>query len=64
MNLESLTDKQLNELERLLTELTHLMKQAKLTDDPLHATLTQLRHDAGALRQKRYDEHNSRFTGY
>ena len=35
MNLESLTDKQLHEMERLLTELTHLMKQAKLTEDPL-----------------------------
>jgi hypothetical protein len=50
-------------MERLLTELTHLMKQAKLTDDPLHATLTQLKYEAGTLRQKRFDESDSRYSG-
>jgi hypothetical protein len=64
MNLESLTDKQLHEMERLLTELTHLMKQAKLTEDPLHAALTQLKYEAGTLRQKRFDENDSRYSGY
>lgn len=64
MNLEALTAKQLNEMERLLTELATLMKQAKFTDDPLYATLTELKHLAGVLRAQRFDEANPRFRGY
>jgi hypothetical protein len=64
MNLESLTDKQLHEMERLLTELTHLMKQGKLTEDPLYSELVKLKSEAGTNRQKRFDENNSRFQGY
>jgi hypothetical protein len=51
-------------MERLLTELTNLMKQARLTDDPLYATLSELKSAAGDLRAKRFDEDNSRFKGY
>ncbi len=64
MNLESLTTQQLNEMERLLTELTKLMKQAKLTDDPLYATLRELKSAAGDLRVKRFDEDNPKFKEY
>ena len=64
MNLESLNEKQLNELERLLTELTHLMSKAKLGGEPLYASLTQLRTAAATLRQQRFDAVDSRYTGY
>ena len=35
MNLDSLTDKHLHEIERLAKELLDVMRKAKLKDDPL-----------------------------
>jgi hypothetical protein len=64
MNLTTLTDKQLNEMERLATELAALLKRTKLTHDPLYLTLTNLRTAAGNVRQERFDQHDHRYQGY
>jgi|FLYN01.1.fsa_nt_gi hypothetical protein len=64
MNLESLNDKHLHEMERLVTELLTLMKKAKLTDDPLYSSLHDLKETAEKLRRERFDEENPRFKGY
>ena len=64
MNLESLNDKQLNEMERLASELVVLLKRTKLADDPLYLTLTNLKNAAGGVRQVRFDQHDTRYQGY
>ena len=64
MNLEMLNDKQLNEMERLVSELVVLMKRTKLADDPLYLTLTNLKNAAGGVRQERFDQHDTRYQGY
>ena len=64
MNFETLDDKKLQEVERLLNELTQLIHKAKLNNDPIYEALLQLRDAAGILRQKRFDEHDRSFQGY
>jgi hypothetical protein len=64
MNFETLDDKKLQEVERLLNELTQLIHKAKLTNDPIYEALITLRDSAGLLRRKRFDEHDRSFQGY
>lgn len=64
MNLESLSDKQLNEMERLASELAALLKRTKFAHDPLYLTLTNLKSAAGDIRQGRFDLHDNRYQGY
>jgi hypothetical protein len=64
MNLEMLNDKQLNEMERLVSELVVLMKRTKLADDPLYLTLINLKNAAGGVRQVRFDQHDTQYQGY
>lgn len=64
MNLESLNDKQLNEVERLASELAALLKRTKFANDPLYLTLTNLKYAAGGVRQERFDQHDSKYQGY
>jgi len=64
MNLEFVNDKQLHEMERLVSELLVLMKKAKLTDDPLYANLQSVKETAESLRRERFDEDYPRYKGY
>ena len=64
MNFETLDNKKLQEVERLLSELTQLIHKAKLTNDPIYEALIELRDSAGILRQQRFDEHDQSFQGY
>lgn len=64
MNLESVSDKQLHEMERLASELLVLMKKAKLTDDPLYTNLRMLKEATENLRRERFDEDYPRYKGY
>lgn len=64
MNLETLSDKQISELERLAKELLAVMKQGKLNDEPLSKALQSLALEAGNIRCTRFDVANPRFRGY
>jgi hypothetical protein len=64
MNLDTVSDKHINELERLAKELLAVMKQAKLNDEILSKALQVLASEAGNIRCARYDADNPRYRGY
>lgn len=64
MNLDSLSNKQLNELERLASELRVMLKRAKLQDEALTKSLYTLEDEARKVRCQRFDEANPQFRGY
>jgi hypothetical protein len=64
MNLETVSDKHINELERLAKELLAVMKQAKLNEEALAKSLQLLALEAGNVRCTRHDAANPRFRGY
>lgn len=64
MDLESLSTKHLNELERLVRETLNVMRQAKLYDDPLAKSLYQLEQDLGKVRRERFDQANPEYHSY
>jgi hypothetical protein len=64
MNLETLSDKHLHELERLTKELLEVMRRAKLLDQPLTELLRKVESEAEKARRERFDEVNPQFRGY
>lgn len=64
MNLDTLSDKQLQELERLAKELLLVMRKAKLTGEPLAELLHQMEVEAGEIRRERFDTANSEYSNY
>jgi hypothetical protein len=64
MNLETLPDKHLHELERLTKELLEVMRRAKLLDQPLTELLRKVESEAEKARRERFDEVNPQFRGY
>jgi hypothetical protein len=64
MNLDTLSDKQLQELERLAKELLLVMRKAKLVGIPLAESLHQLEVEAGEIRRERFDTSNPEYSGY
>ncbi len=64
MNLDTLSDKQLQELERLAKELLLVMRKAKLMAEPLAESLHQLEVEAGEIRRERFDTSNPEYSGY
>lgn len=64
MNLETLSQKQLNELERCVQELLSVMRKTKMTDEPLVEPLRTLGHKLGQARRARFDEANPEYRGY
>ena len=64
MNFDTVSDKQLHELERLTKELLEVMRKAKLLDQPLTEMLRQLESHAEKARRERFDEVNPEFRGY
>lgn len=64
MNLESISDKHLQEVERLAGELLNVLRQAKLYDESLVDALRQLQLEAGDVRRARYDAAASQYDGY
>ncbi|MBC7812826.1 MAG: hypothetical protein H7175_16845 [Burkholderiales bacterium] len=64
MNLEGITAKQLQELERLARELGLVLRQAKLQDEPLAKSLHELELEAGKVRRERFDDSNPQYRGY
>jgi hypothetical protein len=64
MNLDTVTDKHLHELERLSKELLEVLRRAKLLDQPLTEMLRQMESAAEKARRERFDEVNPQFRGY
>ncbi len=64
MNLDTISDKHVNELERLTRELLNAMRRAKFHDESLVTALQQLEIEASRIRRERFDEANSEFNGY
>jgi hypothetical protein len=64
MNLDTVSDKHLHELERLAGELLAVIQKAKLKDDLLVAALRQLEYETGQVRRSRYDTAASEYSGY
>ncbi|MBZ0304084.1 MAG: hypothetical protein K8J31_30385 [Anaerolineae bacterium] len=64
MNLESISRKQLNELEHCVRELLVTMRKAKLQNDPLAESLQALEQQLGEARRERFDEANPEYHTY
>jgi hypothetical protein len=64
MSIETLSDKDLQELERLTRELIAVLRKAKMNDQPLAEMLYELETRAGNLRRERFDSSNPQYDGY
>jgi DNA gyrase/topoisomerase IV subunit A len=64
MNLDSLSDKNLQEVERLAKELLMVLRKSKLMDEPIYAELQALEQEAGSLRRSRFDATDNVTRGY
>lgn len=64
MELDTLSSKHLQEMERLAGELLALMRQAKVKDTPLSEALHALELEAAKVRRERFDAANSEYHGY
>ncbi|HEX2908526.1 MAG TPA: hypothetical protein VHO69_16765 [Phototrophicaceae bacterium] len=64
MDLDSVSNKQLQELERLAQELLLVLRKAKLKDLPLIEELNQLVLESGKARRERFDAENTEYLGY
>ncbi len=64
MNLETLTRKQLNDIEHCVRELLLTMRKAKLQNDPLVESLKVLEQDLGKARREQFDATNSEYNSY
>lgn len=64
MNLDTLSNKQLQSIEQAALELLTLLRQAKVKDDPILEALRQLEQETGRVRRERFDVANPEFRGY
>ena len=64
MNLETISLKQVNELEYRVRELLIAMRKAKLQNDPLAESLKLLEQELGKARCERFDAANSEYQAY
>lgn len=64
MDLDSISDKHLQEIERLVGELLAVMRQAKLQNEPIADSLNQLRTQTGEVRRKRFDLADREYKNY
>ncbi len=64
MELETISDKNIQELERLTRELLNVIKRAKIQDEKLIDALKDLEAKVGEIRRTRFDESNPQYHGY
>jgi hypothetical protein len=64
MNLESLSIKQVTEIERLTKELLLAMRKAKLQDTPVTEALRVMEQELGEIRRTRFDAANPEYHSY
>lgn len=64
MNFETLSTKQVNEIERLTKELLLAMRKAKLQDSPITESLRLMEQQLGEIRRTRFDAANPEYHAY
>ena len=64
MDLESVSPKNLNELEHLLRELQVVMRKANLHNEPIAKALYEFEVQVGQMRRDRFDAANPEYSGY
>ena len=64
MDLETVSDKHLHELEQLSRDLLAVMRKSKLLDTPLATLLYSLESQAGEVRRARFDKDDSAYSGF
>lgn len=64
MDLESLSQKQLNQLELCVRELLAAMRKARVHDEPLVTSLKVFEDTLAKIRRERFDAANSEFSSY
>ncbi len=64
MDFEAVSDKHLQEIERLAGELLAVLRQAKLQEDPINDALNQLRAQTGEVRRNRFDQSDREYKNY
>jgi hypothetical protein len=64
MNLETVSRKQLNDIEIRVRELLKLMRKAKLHDETVTQLLAEFEQTLADARRKRFEEENSEYQGY
>lgn len=64
MNFDTVSDKNLHELERLTKELLEIIRKVKVVDPALVEMLRALESQAGAARRERFDRVNREYPGY
>lgn len=64
MSLETISQKQLNELERCVQNLLTAMRKTRMLQDPLVESLKALEHKLGEARRKRFDQSTPEFRGF
>ncbi len=64
MNLDDISQNNLGQLERCVTELLLAMRKAKLQNEALFESLKELEHKLGEIRRERFDAVNSDYGSY
>lgn len=64
MNLETVPQKNLNELERLAREMQLLLRKSKLNNEPLAKLLSEFEAELSQLRRERFDAANPKYHSY
>jgi predicted nucleic acid-binding Zn-ribbon protein len=64
MNLDTISRKQLNDLEQQVKQLLGTIHRAKLENIPLVEALQQLEHELEEARRAQFDSINSEFHTY
>jgi NAD-specific glutamate dehydrogenase len=64
MNFETISQKQLNDLEQQVSQLLTTIRRSKLDNEPLVAALQELARELEQDRQRRFDTANSEYSAY
>jgi biotin-(acetyl-CoA carboxylase) ligase len=64
MNLETMSAKQISDIEQQVTNLINNMRKAKLNEEPIFALLQQFEKELSEIRRRRFDEKHSQYSSY
>ncbi len=64
MNLDTVSQKHLNELELRIRELLLVMRKANLHNEPIAKALGEFEVQVGQVRRDRFDAANPEYSGY
>jgi hypothetical protein len=64
MDLDTVPQKRINELEQMTSQLLKTLRSSQLHRTPLYASLQEFEQALGEKRRSQFDENNSTYTGY